>query len=187
MIPQVSHPHQLRLFHILSSSHLPCRTSGLPESWETLSLADFTKLETLTFSFDYDNTQPTWVNLEVVRTAVRLYAHLLNAPALRTLRTVTFQLFHATATVSSLRRSAETALNAPWWAALDDVLGGLADATVRFMLCDVPDKCAEAVVREELTGFVETHMPKVREHGRVRVVLEQEEWGMGTWYGTPLP
>ncbi|KAI0754450.1 hypothetical protein C8Q80DRAFT_1139134 [Daedaleopsis nitida] len=150
---------------------------GLPDSWQSVSLEYFPGLQSLTLIFDIDSDQPSWVYLEVIRTAVRVYAHLLSTHhILRALRTVTFQVFRASAAPTHFRRSAETSLTFPWWSELDAALENLAALEcVRFLLCDVPPTHAdERRAVEDMEVFLRHYMPKLWKSRRAEVIPETE-------------
>ncbi|RPD81551.1 hypothetical protein L226DRAFT_606841 [Lentinus tigrinus ALCF2SS1-7] len=153
---------------------------GLPESWESFTLDFCSRLETLTFSFDFeDEEQPACVCLEVVRTCLRFYTHLLSSRSVqRTLRIVTFQVFHAPVAPFNFRRSAESS-SVPRWTELDNVLAGLPELSyVKFMLCDVDGRGTEVEeTKAGMAAFLQQYMPRMWWSGQVRMSLEEEEFG----------
>ncbi len=144
-------------------------------------MLDFcSRLETLTFSFDFeDGEQPAWVCLEVVRNSLRLYAHLLSSHNVqRTLRIVTFQVFRASAAPGHFRRSAESS-SVPLWAELDNALADLSELSyVKFILGDVDGRGTEVEeTKASMAAFLHQYIPRMSSSGRVRMSLEEEELG----------
>ena len=152
----------------------------LPEIQGSPTLDFCSCLKTLTFSFDLqDDDQPAWVCLEVVRTCLRFYTHLLSSRSVqRTLRIVTFQIFHAPAAPHNFRRSAESS-TVPRWPDLDNALSSLSALSyVKFILCDVDGRGTEVEETQAgMAAFLQQYLSRTWESGRVRLSLEEDELG----------